>query len=109
MIVKGFPKGGQRGVKPAMTGVALGFAVIAYLVPGVSSAADRDKMSATIGSMRYLCPAAPAVRQRTHAGFTQCARQFRECAGAAQNYPPPNCTIHAERCMQALNCTYVDQ
>ena len=62
MIVKGFPKGGQRGVKPAMTGVALGFAVIAYLVPGVSSAADPDKMGATIGSMRYLCPFAPAVR-----------------------------------------------
>ena len=92
-----------------MAGVALGFAVIAYLVPGVSSAADPDKMGATIGSMRYLCPFAPAVRQRTHAGFTQCARQFRECAGAAQNYPPPNCTIRAERCMQALNCTYVDQ
>ena len=92
-----------------MTGVALGFAVIAYLVPGVCSAADRDKMSAMVGSMRYLCPAAPAVRQRTHDGFIQCARQFRACAGAAQNNPPPNCTIHAERCMQALNCTYVDQ
>ena len=51
MIVKGFPKGGQRGVKPAMTGVALGFALIAYLVPGVSSAADPDKMGATIGSI----------------------------------------------------------